>query len=75
MIYHNLFFGLDKNELLLFNRQELLQKAKDRYHNGGGKENLLSTILKTKKFWEKTQKNKYGSLYEETRNKNRIWEK
>ena len=21
-----------------FNRQELLQKAKDRYHNGGGKE-------------------------------------
>ena len=56
MIYHNLFFGLDKNELLLFNRQELLQKAKDRYHNGGGKENLLSTILKTKKFWEKTQK-------------------
>ena len=28
-----------------FNRQELLQKAKDRYHNGGGKKKLLSIML------------------------------
>ena len=27
-----------KNELYQFNRQELLQKAKDRYHNCAGKE-------------------------------------
>ena len=27
-----------KNELYQCNRQELLQKAKDRYHNCGGKE-------------------------------------
>ena len=27
-----------KNDLLFFNREESLQKAKDRYHNCGGKE-------------------------------------
>ena len=31
-----------------FNRQELLQKAKDKYHNCGEKQNLLNTILKIK---------------------------
>ena len=33
-----------------FNRQELLQKAKARYHNCGGKKKLLSTILKAEEF-------------------------
>ena len=28
-----------------FNRQELLQKAKDKYHNCGGKKNPLNIIL------------------------------
>ena len=49
----------------LLNRQELLQKIKDRHHNVGGKKKLLSTIFKkTKKLWEKTQKNKYRNLSE-----------
>ena len=39
-----------------FNRQELFQKAKDRYHNCGGKQKLLSTILKTGEFFLKKQK-------------------
>ena len=75
MIYHNLFFGLDKNELLLFNRQELLHKAKDRYHNGGGKEKPAKYNIENKEVLRENAKNKYGSLYEERRNKKRIWEK
>ena len=31
-----------------FNRKELLQKAKDRYHNGGGKEKSAEYYLKTR---------------------------
>ena len=34
----------------IFDRQELLQKAKDKYHNCGLKEKLLNIILKIKKF-------------------------
>ena len=33
-----------------FNRQELLQKAKNSYHNCDGTKKLPSTILKTVKF-------------------------
>ena len=40
-----------------FNRKELLQKAKGRYHNCGGKKKkkLLSPILKTEGFKKKKQ--------------------
>ena len=31
-----------------FNRQELLQKAKDRHHNCGGKENAAEYYLKNR---------------------------
>ena len=34
----------------IFNRQELLQKAKTKYRNCGGKKKLLNLILKIKKF-------------------------
>ena len=33
-----------------FNRQKLLQKAKDKYHNCGGKKKLLNIILLIIKF-------------------------
>ena len=32
----------------LFNKQELLQKAKDRYHNGGGKEKAAENCIQNK---------------------------
>ena len=40
--YQNIFFSLTifvhiKMSYYWFNRQELLQKAKDKYHNDGGK--------------------------------------
>ena len=38
-----------------FNRQELLQKAKDRYHNGGGTKKLLNIIARTEMFETKKQ--------------------
>ena len=31
-----------------FNRQELLQKAKNRYHNGSGKKKLLNLISRNR---------------------------
>ena len=59
-----------------FNRQELLQKAKDRYHNVETKRELVNIILKIRKFYKKMQKNKYRNLSEEKkRSKKRIWEK
>ena len=36
-LHYDLFFCSYKNELLFFNREELLQKTKDIYHNGGRK--------------------------------------
>ena len=33
-----------------FNRQELLQKAKGRYHNGSGKKKLLYIIARIERF-------------------------
>ena len=33
-----------------FNRKDLLQKAKDRYHNGGGKEEAAGYYLKIEMF-------------------------
>ena len=39
-----------------FNRQELLQKAKVRYHNRVGKKKLLNIMLLMKKFQNKMRK-------------------
>ena len=39
-----------------FDRQELLEKAKEKYQNGGGKEKLLGIILLIKMFQKKKQK-------------------
>ena len=43
MIY---FFVHIKMRYYWFNRKELVQKAKDRYHNGGGKEKTAQYYLK-----------------------------
>ena len=41
----------------LFNRQELLQKARDRYHNCGGKEKAGKYYIKNKDALKKTANN------------------
>ena len=66
------FFCSCKNELLLVKRQELLQKAKGRYHNCGDEEKAAeyyfenSKVLKqrAKKYCIKTYQ-KYKNLSEE----------
>ena len=41
------FFVHIKMSYYWFNRQELLEKAKDKYQNGGGKEKAAEYYLKT----------------------------
>ena len=43
------FFVHIKMSHYLFNRQEILRKAKDRYHNCGGKEEAAKYYLKGRK--------------------------
>ena len=49
-----------------FNRQELLQKAKNKYHNCGGKEKSAEYYLENRVFFLKEQaKHQYRNLSEE----------
>ena len=61
-----------------FNRKEVLQNAKDRYHNCGGKEKAAECYLENR--WgggglkEKAKKNKHKRLSEkEKKIKKKIW--
>ena len=47
-----------------FNRQELLQKAKDKYHNCGDKEKAAEYYLKNKDVIKEKTNDKYRSLSE-----------
>ena len=48
-----------------FLRQELLQKAKDKYHNSGGKEKAAKYYCKNKDVIKEKANNKYKNLSEE----------
>ena len=48
-----------------FNREELLEKAKDKYHNGGGKEKACEYCIANKDVLKEKAKNKYRNLLEE----------
>ena len=48
-----------------FNRQELLQKAKDKYNNCGGKEKAAEYYCKNKNVIKEKANNKYENLSEE----------
>ena len=45
-----------------FNRQELLQKTKDKYHNCGGKEKAAEYYLENRSVLKEKAKNKYKNL-------------
>ena len=45
-----------------FNRSELLQKAKDKYHNCEGKENTAKYHLENKDVIKEKENNKYRNL-------------
>ena len=63
LVESDLFFWSHKNELLL-------QKAKDRCHDCGGREKAAESYLK----W-KSQKNKYKNLPEEEKEVKREYQK
>ena len=48
-----------------FNRLELLQKAKNKYYNCGGKEKAAKYYLENKDFMKGKTNNKYKNLSEE----------
>ena len=48
-----------------FNRKNLLQKAKDKYHNFGGKEKAAKYYIRNKEVLKENAKNKYRNLSEE----------
>ena len=55
-----------------FNRQEFLQKAKNRYHSDGGKEEVAKYYSKSRKVLREKARNRYRSLSEKKRSKMRI---
>ena len=51
-----IFFVNLKMSYYFFNRQELLQKAKDKYHNCGGKEKAAKYYIANKEVLKKCKK-------------------
>ena len=58
-----------------FNRQELLQRAKDKSHNIGGKEEAVEYYCKNKNVIKEKANNKYKNLSEEEKEANRKYSK
>ena len=61
-LYNQNIFYSHKNELLVFDRQELLKKAKDRYHNCGGKEKAVEYHIDNKVVLKENGRNKYRNM-------------
>ena len=60
----------------LFNRQELLQKAKDKYHNSGGKEKAAEYYLQKEEALKRKCKKQVQKLFRRRkRSRKRIWKK
>ena len=54
-----------------FNRQELLEKAKDRYHDRGGKEKTVEYYIANKDLQKEKANSKYRNLSEEEKESKR----
>ena len=65
MIFSLTTFVHIKMSLYRFNRQELLQKVKDRYHNGGGKKESTEYYIANKDVLKEKAKKKYKNLSQE----------
>ena len=57
----------------LFNREEWMQKTKDRYHKGGGRERVAEYYEDNKEVLRKNAKNKYRSFSEEEKEAKRAY--
>ena len=58
-----------------FNRQELVQKANNRYHNCGGKEKAAEFYIANKDVIKEKARNKYRNLLEEEKEAKREYAK
>ena len=58
-----------------FNKQELLKKAKEKYHNNGGKEKAVKYYLDNKDVLKEKAKNVYRNLPEEEKEVKRLYSK
>ena len=58
-----------------FNKQELLKKAKEKYHNNGGKEKAAKYYLDNKDDLKEKAKNVYRNLSEEAKDVKRLYSK
>ena len=65
MIFSLTTFVHIKMSLYRFNRQEFLQKVKDRYHNGGGKKESTEYYIANKDVLKEKAKKKYKNLSQE----------
>ena len=68
-----IYFFHTKKSFYWFNRQELLQKAKDRYHNCSGKEKAAKYYLEKKEIFKEKARNNF--LRRRTKSKEGIWKK
>ena len=59
------FFFHIKMSYYWFNRQELLQNTKGKYHNDGGKEEAAEYYIANKDVLKEKARNKYRNLSEE----------
>ena len=57
-----------------FNRQKLLQKVKDKYHDCGGKEEAADYYSKNKYIIKEKANNKYRNLSEEAKETKRKYQ-
>lgn len=74
MIFYIYFFHT-KQSFYWFNRQELLQKAKDRYHNCSGKEKAGKYYLENKEVFREKARNNSRNFSEEEQKAKRGYEK
>ena len=58
-----------------YNRQELLQKAKEKYHNCGGKEKAADYYLQNKDTIKQRPNNRFKNLTEERKETKRKYNK
>ena len=68
-------FCLYKNEILSIKKDRLLKEAKNRYHNGHGKEKASKNHKGNKEILKENARNKYRNLPEEKKEIKRAYGK
>ena len=73
MICYDLFFVHIKMSYYQLNKGRLVEKANDRYRNGGGKEKAAEYYPNNREALKESTRNKYSSLPEEEKEAKRLY--